>query len=201
MRSAIQIVSQPSVEPVTLDQVRAHCRIDTHINDTELSIYAGSARAMCEKYLNRPLISTGFVWTVAPDYAPGSLYTGSQWYGAIEFPRGSVQAISAITLTDIAGTQTVLPVAAYLADLTLDPGRLRFLYATNLIPTIMPIEHFQIAFTAGYGATSASVPMPIINAILVTALFLYERRGDDGGTLPHAAEWLMDSYRMNYFGG
>jgi hypothetical protein len=90
----------------------------------------------------------------------------------------------------------------YIADLALEPGRIRPDWdhvIANLGTVSWPIQHQQIAFTAGY-ANPAAIPQPIIQSIMITTMWLYERRGDEVGERPEAAEWLLKDYRLQFFG-
>jgi hypothetical protein len=61
----------------------------------------------------------------------------------------------------------------------------------------------QIGFTSGYGTDATLIPSSIINAILITALSLYEHRGDSGerSALHPMSQALLDPYRVAFFGG
>jgi uncharacterized phiE125 gp8 family phage protein len=199
MRTTLQIATQPVIEPVTVQQIQRHLRIDS---DDDLDVVTGlgkAARVMAEAYLSRALITTSYLWTMAP--SGDARRRPRQWHSEIELPRAPVRNVGSVVLTDIDGTATTLDPAAYTVDLALEPARVRLKYTAGLIPTSHPIQHFQVAFAAGYGDDAASVPAPIATAILVTTAFLYENRGDDGGALPQAAEWLLEPYRLHFFGG
>jgi uncharacterized phiE125 gp8 family phage protein len=96
----------------------------------------------------------------------------------------------------------------FLADLSLSPAKFRpdWIGAIAQLQTVTPpVQHQQIAFVAGYGAdgtfsTGQPIPLPIINAILLTAAALYERRGDEADAeMPKLAQWLLDRYRIQFF--
>ena len=92
------------------------------------------------------------------------------------------------------------------ADLTLSPAQFRpdWIHAIAQLQTVTPpVQHQQIVFVAGYGTdgtVTGPIPQPIINAILLTAAALYERRGDEADAeMPRAAQWLLDRYRIQFF--
>jgi uncharacterized phiE125 gp8 family phage protein len=58
----------------------------------------------------------------------------------------------------------------------------------------------QVQMIAGYGPDATTVPPTIIQAIMMTAAFLYEHRGDAGGELPQAVQWLLDRDRLYFLG-
>ncbi len=205
MRTSLQIVNQPTVEPVSVAQLKQHIRIDNDSDDALLAIYGPAARGMAEAYTARCFVNTTLLYTIAPG---GSLSWGSQggWgghgrYPTYDLPRSPVSEVESVVLNDVTGVATTLPGAAYMVDTSLTPPRIRLDYTTGLIPTTQPVESYQIQFVAGYGPDATTTPLPAVNAILIIAAALYEHRGDAGGEIPQAAEWLLDPIRVNYFGG
>jgi len=200
MLTTLTVVTPPAEEPVTLAQISSHLRIDTTDDQDLLVMYGTSARMMVEAYLSRTLITTEFLWVAAPEKF-------SRWRSVrrfdspLELPRSPVQTVNSVILRDILGNDTTLDPSTYVVDADLNPAQLRLLYWTEQIPVCTPIEHIRVNFDAGYGTDATNIPMPIINSILVTAAFLYENRGDQGGDIPMAAQWLLDPYRVQYFGG
>jgi uncharacterized phiE125 gp8 family phage protein len=196
MRSNLQVITPPLGEPVSVETALAHLRIDTDADNLLLGLYLASARTMVEQYSNRCLIATGLRWSVTPD---GDFGHGRR-YRALELPRSPVISVASVKTFDLTGAATTLDPSIYLIDMTLVPGVIRLDFGSGAI--YMPaVERFEVEFVAGYGANGSAVPLPIINAILVTTMFLYEHRGDAGGEIPKAAEWLLNPYRVNYFGG
>ena len=200
MRYGLQITTQPATEPVTTASLQAHLRLDTEADDILLTTYAVAAREMVEAYLGRALVQTTFLMTVAPSSSPNRR-NSTRFLDVVELRRSPLVSINTVTHCDANGLQTVLPAGAYLLEPNFDPARIRLDYASGLVPTTAAFDCLQIAFTAGYGADATLIPATIINAIMITAMFLSERRGDDGGELPKAAEWLLNPHRVMYFGG
>jgi uncharacterized phiE125 gp8 family phage protein len=214
--STLRVTSQPAVEPLTLDIVKAHVRIDNDIDDTTLlPIYLATARASAESYLGRALITQTLVSTIRRLETDGPGWHWDSWgtgwpsisrtgRRAIELARAPVQSFTSVSILDDAGTST--PVTANgVCDIGLDPARLYLDWSAvrDLVPPIAwPIQHLAITFTAGYGADGSFVPQPIRNAILLMTAALYERRGDEAETeMPKAARYLLDPYRIQFFGG
>ena len=110
MRSTVSTVTQPAAEPITLDQARAHCRIDTSSEDELLAGYLRSARVMAERYLSRALINQTLLWTVTPE---NPIWRGSHHlHWALELPRAPVQSISSVTVLDSYGNSTAISAAS-----------------------------------------------------------------------------------------
>jgi uncharacterized phiE125 gp8 family phage protein len=212
MLSTVQITTPPAAEPVDLGTVRQHCRIDSSADDNLLSGYLTAARIMAEGYLSRALLTQTLLWTVRPQsmLRPDHSYLRHP----LELPRAPVQLVESVTVLDDRGNSTAIqpatlpvtppPFSGYIADLTTTPARLTVGPDTPLTGGTLlrhaQIQHVQVSIVAGYGAAS-DVPQNIIQAILMTTAFLYEHRGDAGGDLPKAAEWLLDRDRLQFFGG
>ncbi len=211
METTLAVTAPPLVEPASLDLVRRHCRIDFLDDDDLLAGYLTAARMWAESYLGRCLITQTLRWTLSDRadhgawpgipsalwYAPAALGLPNRLLRPLELPRAPVQAVASVTLRDIDGNDTVVDAGSWSADLTLDPARLR------LLPGFAggAVRHTQVAFTAGYGDTADAVPKPIQQAVLLLTAFLYEHRGDSGGEMPKAAEWLLAPFRVAFFGG
>jgi hypothetical protein len=314
MFTTLKVLTPPVTEPIGLDLLSRHLRIDQGFDDTLLNIYLASARQMAELYLGRALITQTLQWTVADEHRNherdigwGSPVTRPYPRGRrpIELPMSPVQSIVSFTILDhqgnitatqqttgaappgstiltlsaagcpavvgqyvqdltagALGTQPILygttvqgvsvasgiasvtlspPVGAqigqgdnilfssligqpavsagvsaalgangqgsiFLADLTLSPAMFRpdWIGAIAQLQTVVPpVQHQQIVFVAGYGTDgtiTGPIPQPIINAVLLTAAALYERRGDEADAeMPRAAQWLLDRYRIQFF--
>lgn len=209
MLTTLTVVTLPAVEPVSLDQARTHCRIDTGSDDELLASYLTAARAMAEQLLGRVLITQTLLWTVMPE---NPVWPSMHFLrDPLELPRSPVQSISSVTVRDTygnvttiaAGSLPVVPPAellGYKADLSVQPAQLVIGPGTILTDgrnlRQANLDHVQVQFVAGYGTDGSTVPQPIRTAILLITAFLYENRGDAGGEMPRAARWLLDPYRL-----
>ena len=213
LQTSLQVTTPPATEPVSIDLVRRHCRIDTAGDEELLAGYLTAARIMAEGYLSRALITQALLWTVRPTSLLN--VNSSRLRQSLLLPRAPVQSIaSMVVLDELGNTTTITPatlpvtspyeIAGYTADLATEPGRLTIGHMTPLIDgrTIgkIRLEHIQIGMVAGYGSTADTVPQPIVQAIMLTTAFLYEHRGDEGGEMPMAAQWLLDRYRLQFVG-
>jgi uncharacterized phiE125 gp8 family phage protein len=213
LQTSLQVTTPPAMEPVSIDLVRRHCRIDTFGDDDLLESYLMAARIMAEGYLSRVLITQTLLWTVRPS----SLLEPERSHlpRAILLPRAPVQSIVSVNMLDELGnTTTILPatlpvistwdVLGYVTDLALEPCRLTIGPETLLVDGRTAqqarLGNIQIAMVAGYGDTADTVPLPIVQAIMLTTAFLYEHRGDEGGEMPMAARWLLDRHRLQFLG-
>lgn len=211
MRTTLQVTTPPVGEPVTVAQVKQHCPIDSSADDELLAGYLTAARIMAEGYLSRALLTQTLLWTVRPSSMLRS--EKNRLLGPLELPRAPVQAIEAVVTLDEWGNSTTVLAApspvtppavilGYVADLALEPATLLIGRVLNGGSPLrdMRLQHLQVSMVAGYGAAT-DVPATIIQAIMMTTAFLYEHRGDSGGTMPEAAQWLLDRHRLQFFGG
>jgi uncharacterized phiE125 gp8 family phage protein len=213
MRTTLQVTTEPSDEPVSLPILKRHCRIDQDSDDVLLAGYLTAARMMAEGYLSRALISQKLLWTMLPD--PMSGRDQSRLRGPLELPRAPVTEVASVVALDVWGNTTTIaaaalpitplaPITGYVADLDLTPARLTIGPETPLTggSTLRwtKLQHIQVAFGAGYGKPG-TVPQNIVNAIMMTAAFLYENRGDAAAEMPQAAQWLLDRDRLQFLGG
>lgn len=212
MLSALRVVRGPAVEPVTLDQVRAHCRIYTDDEDELLALYIASARAWTETYLGRALITQQLQWIMAdrpPEGAwpytslPFTLVPLPLWFPwpqaisrPLSLPRQPVQKIDQVSVGRWGEADLVLDPGTYSADIGAEPGRIRISLGAQPVPG----QHIAVTFTAGYGDRPDQVPPLTRQAILHHVAWLYENRGDADGEVPRGIISMLPD-RCVTFGG
>jgi uncharacterized phiE125 gp8 family phage protein len=196
VRTSLVISTPPAVEPVSLQMLLEHARIDTDVTNDLLTMFLTVARQQAESYLGRALITQGITYTVGETWLQ---QRPRFWYQPepIDLPRAPCQSVTSVTWRDTSDDDTVLDPSTYSVDLTVEPAVLRILPGT----ITSCVRHICTVYQAGYGDTGAAVDMRIINAILVGATFLYENRGDAVAEMPKAFEWLLDPLRLQFFGG
>ena len=213
MRTTLTVTEEPTAEPVSIEQVKRHCRIDSNADDELLTGYLTAARVMAEGYLSRALLTQTLLWTMRPSSElPRDRL---RLHGTLELPRAPVQSILSVTTLDEWGNATTISPASlpvtppavilgYVADLTLEPATLFIGPETVLIGGFAAyrtkLQHLQVSMVAGYGAAD-DVPSTVIQAIMMTTAFLYEHRGDSAAAMPDAAQWLLDRQRLQFLGG
>jgi hypothetical protein len=203
----------PAVLPVSIQQARRHSRIDFKDDDDLLSVYLQTATTMAESYLDRALITRQLSLTVARSgqpqqwpmaFVPIILPLGLEYafnisnHRQIELLRSPVQSVESVAQGFWGADDVALTVGTdYDLDLTTDPARIR-LYGSTFQP--LNSDHMVISYTAGYGDTPASIPTPIIHAIMLMTNAGYEHRGDGEGEIMSAtARSLLDPFRLVSF--
>jgi uncharacterized phiE125 gp8 family phage protein len=209
MFASLRVLTPPAVEPVDLNTVRRHCRVDSDYDDDLLTLYATTARALVEAWLNRACITQTLVYTItnsppptASPLVPQSLIVFPlNWPPVIRkpiaIPRAPCQAVSSV-LWGQTGELVAADPEDYVLNLEVEPGQI--MLKAPLVPMI-PAYSMQMTYTAGYGATPAAVPGPIVHGILMVTAALYEGRGDIDSALPATAWSVMTPYRLWQFAG
>jgi len=67
---ALELISPPAVEPVTLDEAKAHLKVDTTDDDALIATLISAARAKAEWHTGRAFVTQG--WTLWLDRWPAA---------------------------------------------------------------------------------------------------------------------------------
>src|SRR5579863_4062426 len=212
----VVLITPPASEPITVDQVKTHCKLTTPTEDDYINtIVIPGARAAIEDELRRVLITQ--TWLLKLDGFPGfDPKYETYGYPEIILPKPPFQSINSFTYVDVAGvTQTLvqtLPdgttVSGQFYGYQLDPGsetqpaRLIPPWARPWPPARRLPMAVQVSFDCGYGPTGSPVvtpiPPPIINALLLQAAHLYFNReaitADGGKELARGVSALLAPY-------
>ena len=211
MDTALAVVTPPAVEPVSVALARQHCRIDSDVDDSLVGMYITAARVWAEGVLARALVTQTLQWTMSERahlgpwpgmptpllFSPLAFGWPQHLARPLELPRAPVQSVTSVAVRHFDSTDVTLDPSLYTLDLALQPARL------ILRPAALcdGLRHIQVTFVAGYDNAGATVPQPILLALLVLTAFLYEQRGDAGGDMPPLADALLAPYRIAFFGG
>jgi hypothetical protein len=205
-------LASPSREPVTLEQLRGHVRVDDSADDRLLRSYLVAARERAESILGRPIVprtvrATFERWPCAGD--AGFWLSGAGGWGGPSFPQRRdqlvlgtpVSSIDAIRYTDT--TQTQVAWTGFIARTS--PGEVtRVRPATGQDwPTLGIDPVITLDATAGF----VIIPEAIVAAILLIAAHFYLNREEVlTGTrlvaiqLPLGAGDLLAPYRWRWIG-
>jgi uncharacterized phiE125 gp8 family phage protein len=131
-------------------------------SDELITSLISAARVTIEAELHRTLINTDYV----------------QYYDAfptqIELYRPPVSVITSIKYKDSNSVQQTLAETDYQSDINSLPPRIIPALNASWPSTDGSLSNVQVTFTAGYGLTGASVPMPIRQAILLMVADMFE---------------------------
>jgi uncharacterized phiE125 gp8 family phage protein len=180
------LITAPALEPVTLEEVKAHLRLDGEDDDAWLTQAIASARRQVESVTRRVLIEQE--WRLWLDAWPDD--------GVLRIPVVPLIAVDAVTVYDAGGEPHVVDPETYAVDKASAPARLRF--ETPPAPG-QALNGIEIDLTAGYGDERGDVPSPLRHAILILVAHWYEYRGlaeAAEATTPAGFAALVAPYRI-----
>ncbi|MGH6872644.1 MAG: head-tail connector protein [Rhizomicrobium sp.] len=184
------LTAPPALEPVTLDEAKAHLKVDASDDDALIATLIAAARAKAEWHTGRAFVTQG--WTLWLDRWPCA--DGVRL--AAEIPLPPLQAVARIAAYGCDDGETVLDPSAYQVDGASGPARVALKTGAAMPADPRRLNAVAIDFTAGYGGDGTDVPAGVRAAILEIVAALYANRGDSAGELPLAALALLAPYRV-----
>ena len=182
--------SGPSVEPVSLAEAKAHCRIDGTAQDTLIASLVLAARLHIERSLNVALIEQS--WSLFLNRWPDR-----PW---LHLPLAPVTGVDAVRLYSPDDSSVIVDPSLFLLD---GAGQRPRLSRREAGPWPLPgrsVNGIEIAFTAGYGPAADDVPMPVRLAIKMLVAHWHETRepvlaGEQPSAVPLGVASLISPYR------
>lgn len=197
MHYGLRLITGPSVEPISLNEVKAQLRIDGSADDTLLTSYIAAARAYVESTTGLALNTQTWEMTLH-DWPYGS--------NPIVLPKQPVQSITTITYADQANQTQTLASLVYEIDVTRTPAFITLTENSDWPDIYDKQAAITIRFVAGYGATAASVPEPIRQAMLLLVGHWYANReqvtlgaGLTATQLPLGMDALLQPFKVYGF--
>jgi len=217
-----QLITPPTVEPVTLQQAKQQCRVDFPDDDTLITSLIIAARQFCEKRTNRAFFTQTWIRTL--DFFPlygrieGSRSPSERdswpygtWYWdrvTIDLPHNRVQSVTSITYIDSNGEEATLDQASYNLDVTSLPARITpaqgmfWPILNNYIPGSVTITY--VAGSYGDGTIVNTIPQTIIQAMLLLIDHWYNHRGETTElnlkNIPVGADALLEVEKIHVIG-
>ena len=180
----LKLITAPTVEPVTLNEVKNYLKIDLAdtSQDTYLTALIKAVRESIEVYLKRSLITQ--TWLVNfGDYSEKYV-----------LQRPNIISITSLKLTDSENTEHTIDSANYF--LKNDTLFIKDTYDLTLV--LRKYLAIEIVYTAGYGATASNVPEGIKQGILEQIGSIFEC-SDNTNIFSTKAKIFLDSYKtFNY---
>ena len=193
---SLRVQTPPAVEPVTLAEAKAHCRIDTSTEDAYVSALIVAAREWVESYMNETLVTTQYVMKL--DAFPAE----------IELPNppmiasGTATAVTITYTENDTGSTATLATSEYRVDRDSVPGVIRPVYAETWPSHLLDYNAVQVTWWAGRG-DAASVPQRVKVAILMLVAMWFEKRlAADAASLsevPFGVKALLDSVKWGSY--
>lgn len=169
---ALRLITGPAVEPVTLDRVKEHLRVDHSYDDLLISTYIQGARIFAEQFTARAFVTQ--TWELVLDEFPTN---------EILIPLPPLQSVTSIKYDDSSGLEQTLATSEYDVDTASEPGWV--VPVSTGWPTGIwdGINVVRIQFVAGYNPSNdsppdlaANIPASLKNCILLHTGLLYAQR-------------------------
>ena len=161
---AHKIITAPTLEPVTLAEAKAQCRVDSSDEDALLAIYIASARESAEHITGRKFMQQ--TWEMQLDEFPCN---------EIKLPFKNVTTIDSVKYLDATGTLTTINQANYtLLNDTLEDWVI-LAYGQAWPVTYDSAQAVRIQFKAGT-TDVLQVPAGVRQWILLAVGLFYKNR-------------------------
>ncbi|WP_433963658.1 head-tail connector protein [Tunturiibacter gelidiferens] len=221
MPLSLQLVTPPTVEPVSLQMAKSHLKVDFPDDDLLIGAYAIAARQYCEKYTHRAFFNQ--TWLRTLDYFPlwwdenGTINPANRndWphYASfwdkitIDLPRPATVSVTSITYVDSTGAPQTLDPAQYVVDTTSIPARIVPAKGTYW-PTVLTYQpgSVKITFVAGSygdGVDTNTCPQTVVIAMLLLIGHWYENRSSSSElnlkNIPMGVNALLDTEKVQVF--
>ena len=193
---SLVVTSAPAAEPISTATAKAHLQVASGntADDTLIDSLVSAARHWVEQATGRRLITQTLV----------ARYDGVPSAGApLLLPVAPVASVTSVVSYDRSNVSSTFASASYLTDLHSAPARIALNDGYSWPSDLRPVNAVEATFVAGYGSTGASVPQPIVHALLMLVSFYYDQRAaaaaDPGLTIaemPFGPAALLGPYRV-----
>jgi len=192
------LVSGPAADelPVSLQEIKDHCRVSGDDDDTYLGSLLKVASTIAEDITRRRFLTQ--TWDYFLEDWPCSSY--------LEIPYPKLQSVTTVKYKDGAGALVTWSNSEYEVDANAHVGSVRLNPGFTAWPSLYTnstVDRVQIRFVCGYGAATL-VPDPIKHAIkFLVALWYRDREpvalGMAVNKIPLTFDLLLAPYRIYNF--
>jgi uncharacterized phiE125 gp8 family phage protein len=143
---ATDLVTAPAIEPLTIDEVKDHLRVESSDYDNEIKSLIKEARQYVERITGRSLITQ--TWD----------YKLDKFSESIKIPYPPLQSVTSVKYQDSGNVEQTLSSAYYDVDTTSEPGRVTESYNYEYPETYDEPNAVTIRFVSGYGSARTDIP-------------------------------------------
>lgn len=189
----LSVYTAPTVEPVTLQELKNQARIDDNTDDSGLALYIKTARETYELMTRRALCTRTYELTL--DNWPGGR--------RIRLPHPPLASVTSISYTDEDGAVATIDSGDYLVSTVTEPGEIVLRNGVSWPAVVLQeVDAITIRYVAGYGGAD-DVPAGHRLAIRLLAAHYYENREATGignvSEIPLGLAYLRDIDRAGWF--
>jgi uncharacterized phiE125 gp8 family phage protein len=184
------IVTEPTVEPLTVEEVKLHLRLDYDNEDSWVASQITTARQLVEDWTGRQMCTA----------TRKVILDGFQC--EIELPRAPTIAVTGITYVDTEGATQTLSTSVYTVDADSEPGRVYLAYNQSWPSVRTQQKAVEVTYTCGYGGP-CDVPRGLKMAMMLLIGGWYENRESvsvvELKSVPMAVQSLVGQYTIAEF--
>lgn len=152
--AALKLKTGPTISPITLAEAKTWCRIDHIDEDVKIQALIDGYTGFLEKILGRAFIEQE--WYLYYDEFPTD---------ELQIPLGDVISVTAVEYLDSTTlVYTAWDAANYTVDIYQQDGWINFVSAWPSEAAAQS-NAVRVTYKAGFGATAASVPQALRNAV------------------------------------
>lgn len=177
---ALQLLTPPSEEPVSLAEAKLHLRVDFDEDDALILALISAARQAAETLTGRQFIKAR--WRLVLDRFPVPHGMACSPEDSFSLPdhafllfKCPVQAVVSIQYLDMGGLQQTLESNLYTLDAACEPARITPIFGATWPVSLPQIGAVRVTFDAGYGSAS-DVPEGLKSWIKLRVGSLYAHR-------------------------
>lgn len=149
----LNLIQDSAVEPLSIREAKTHLRVFDDQTDEEILSLIKAARQYIETYCSISLIEK--TWELSFDV----------FSNCIEIPEPNLIEVVDIKYLDSGDNEQTLDESVYRLDKRSKPARIFEARGESWPDTLDFPNAVRVTFTAGFGASSDDVPMPIKQAI------------------------------------
>jgi len=183
-----KVTTDPTEEPVTLAEAKAHCRVDGSDEDDLITALIVAARQWVERHLDQALISQEVT----------AKRTGFPNAWRIYLPFTALRSVASVEYLDSDRVSQSLATTVYEVDTFGIPGSI-YLKQDQEWPSDVASEPdtVTIVYQAGIAATAATTPQAIKQAVLLLVGHWYENREAVViGTIASSVQFTVETLLM-----
>lgn len=181
----MQLITDVTVEPVTVAEAKAHCRVDVSDDDALIGALITVARQVGEHITGRAFApqTREVVLDLFPD--------------AIELPGGAT-VVSSVKYYDTTGAEVTLSASDYVVDSIAAPAWVLPAYGKSWPETYQTVNAVRVRYTCGF----TTAPTAIKQWILMRVASMYDNRADFATARDAAnvalpfVDHLLDPYKV-----
>lgn len=189
MKASMVVATAPGSEPLSMDELRSHCRVDGTTEDDVLLSCLLAARKNLDGpdgWLGRALITQTI-----------DLYLDGFSTNTIYLPLPPLQSVTHVKYYDTAGTLQTFSSANYTVDASSEPGRIVLGESASWPSTDDIPNAVNIRYVAGYG-TREDIPEPIRMGLKLMVEGMYSFRGSMGAGIALTDNPVLDRLLLPY---